>query len=171
MPLSVVVTNRQRKRPVKLDEVQRMAELLAEQVCKNLKQDACPWLSAENIKDIEERGSFSLTLVSDRKIRELNRQWREKDRATDVLSFPIDDPADPPPPGMPLEIGEITVSIERADEQAQEYGHGFERELAFLMVHGMLHVLGFDHMTPAEEKEMFGRQRQILDRSGFTRGS
>jgi probable rRNA maturation factor len=71
--------------------------------------------------------------------------------------------------GVPFEMGELIISAEKAQEQAEEYGHSFEREMAFLFVHGCLHVLGFDHLTKAEEKEMFSRQKQILDSCGFKR--
>jgi probable rRNA maturation factor len=113
-------------------------------------------------------------LVSNAKIRELNRQWRGKDYATDVLSFPlaVDETGvfERAQPGEETwELGELIISMEKAAEQAAEYGHSFEREFAFLFVHGFLHVLGFDHITKAQEKEMFGRQSQILTAAGFSR--
>jgi len=120
------------------------------------------------LEDMAERGQFSLVLVSDRQIRTLNKDWMGKDKPTDVLSFPLS--IDPPPSvELPWEVGEIVISVEKAQEQAIDYGHSFEREMAFLFVHGMLHVLGFDHMEPKEEKEMFGRQKQILNAAGFKR--
>jgi len=144
-----------------------MAQKLAEQVCRNIKDNPCEWLSRTNVKEIEGRGEFSLVLVSDKKIRELNRLWRGFDKATDVLSFPME--TEIPEKSLPYDLGEIIISMDTAKMQADELGHGFERELAFLIVHGMLHVLGFDHETKEEEKEMFGRQRKILQASGYPR--
>jgi probable rRNA maturation factor len=144
-----------------------MAEKLAAQVCRNLQDYPCQWLSGANLKEIEGRGTFSLVLVSDKKIRELNSMWRGFDKATDVLSFPIDTEA--PAPELPYELGEIIISMDTAKAQAADLGHGFERELAFLIVHGMLHVIGFDHESKEDEKEMFGRQRKILQAAGYPR--
>ena len=109
-------------------------------------------------------------------IRVLNAQHRGIDRATDVLSFPMleydddgemfDDPGDIEDE---LCLGDIVISLERAAEQAEEYGHSFEREVGFLTVHSMLHLLGYDHMTEDEEKEMFGFQKEILAEMGLER--
>jgi probable rRNA maturation factor len=70
---------------------------------------------------------------------------------------------------MPRNLGDIMISTERAAEQAEEYGHSFDRELGFLAVHGFLHINGYDHMTPEDEKEMFGLQKEILDAYGLKR--
>jgi probable rRNA maturation factor len=113
--------------------------------------------------------------VSNQKIQSLNKKWRQRNSATDVLSFSLlveDEDSlvfalmikD-----MPLDLGEIVISAPRARMQADQYGHSFDREMAFLFVHGFLHVLGFDHMTAREEKEMFGRQNEILLNAGFPR--
>lgn len=161
------LSNRQRRYSVDTVAVVEMANNLAAQVCRNLQENPCQWLSARNVKEIEGRGLFSLVLVSDKKIRELNRLWRGFDKATDVLSFPMD--TEIPDRSVPYEIGEIIVSMETAMRQAEEYGHSFERELAFLIAHGILHVLGFDHEGKAEEKDMFDRQRKILLSAGFPR--
>ncbi len=167
MPPKVSISNRQRRHTVELSSVAEMAEKLAQQVCLNLSDSPCDWLSGANVKEIEARGIFSLVLVSDKKIRELNALWRGFDKATDVLSFPMD--TEVPDPEIPYELGEIIISMDTAKAQAEDLGHSFERELAFLMVHGMLHVLGFDHETEPEEKEMFGRQRKILQAAGYPR--
>ncbi|MBX9668159.1 MAG: rRNA maturation RNase YbeY [Candidatus Obscuribacterales bacterium] len=167
MAPQVSVSNRQRRHSVNLTDVDLMARSLAAQVCRNLKDSPCDWLSKSNVKEIEGRGEFSLVLVSDKKIRELNRLWRGFDKATDVLSFPMD--TEPPPADEPYELGEIIVSLDTAKQQAEDLGHGIDRELAFLIVHGMLHVLGFDHESKEEEKEMFGRQRKILQAAGYPR--
>lgn len=165
--VAIEISNRQRKHTVELSRVSDMAQRIAVHVCRNLSEKPCKWLSVTNVREIEARGSISLVLVSDRTIRQMNKQWRGKDKATDVLSFPLE--LEAPPPPLPFEIGEVIISIERARAQADEYGHTFDRELAFLMAHGFLHILGFDHETPADEKEMFGRQEKILVGAGFTR--
>lgn len=105
---------------------------------------------------------ISLILVDDRQIRELNRTYRNVDQATDVLSFDLQDEMTGHEEDRLL--GDVVISIERAAAQAQEYGHSLEREIAFLAVHGMLHLLGYDHHSTAEEKEMFSRQQLILEK-------
>ncbi len=107
----------------------------------------------------------SVTFTDNEGIRELNRAYREKDAATDVLSFPQYDFAagDTPDPDFPCELGDIVLSLERAKEQAAEIGHGYKREIAFLTVHSVLHLLGYDHETSeADEEEMCRRQREIM---------
>ncbi len=121
---------------------------------------------------------ISVVLIDNEGIRDLNNMHRGIDRATDVLSFPmfeydedgdiIEDYAEFNEMGE-LCLGDIVISLERAFEQAEEYGHSFEREVGFLCVHSMLHLLGYDHMTPEDEEEMFGYQRDILDEIGLTR--
>ena len=111
---------------------------------------------SEGISDKE----VAVTFVDNERIKELNRQFRNKDKSTDVLSFPLDEEDS---------LGDIIISIPKAREQAEEYGHSFERELGFLTVHGFLHLVGYDHETEAEEKEMFARQEQILQQFGLIR--
>ena len=103
----------------------------------------------------------SVTFTDNEKIRILNRDYRGVDRATDVLSFPLFD--EEFGDGEKTALGDIVISLEKADAQAKEYGHTFEREVAFLTVHSMLHLLGYDHETSAEdEKAMFFRQDEIM---------
>lgn len=121
---------------------------------------------------------ISVVLTDNAEIRTLNNMHRNIDRATDVLSFPmfeydengeiIEDYAEFNEMGDIL-LGDIVISLERADEQATEYGHSFEREVGFLTVHSMLHLLGYDHMTPEDEEEMFGYQTEILNEIGLVR--
>lgn len=144
-----------------------MAQLVGLEVCRNLKEDPPDWLSKRVVEQIEKLGIFSLVLVSDSKIRELNKQWRGKDSSTDVLSFPLD--LEPDFEETPFEVGEVIISVETAQRQAEEYGHDLKREIAFLITHGLLHILGFDHETREDEKEMFGRQKKILAKSGYIR--
>jgi probable rRNA maturation factor len=168
MSPKLTVSNRQRREPVDLEQVESMAQKLSRGVFRNLLKDLPDHLEEETLEEMAERGQFSIVLVSDRQIRSLNKEWMGKDRPTDVLSFPLS--LDPPPSEeLPWEVGEIVISVEKAKQQAEEYGHSVDREMAFLLVHGFLHVLGFDHMEPDEEKDMFGRQKQILNASGFKR--
>ena len=120
-------------------------------------------------EDYRSRAEVSITLVDDARIRELNRKYRHVDRPTDVLSFPTgDSEEDPSERAVPL--GDIVISLERAYRQAAEYGHSPEREVAFLCVHSMLHLLGYDHESSKEdEAEMFSRQEMILSAMGLAR--
>ena len=115
----------------------------------------------------------SVPLTDNDGIRELNREYREKDAATDVLSFPMYtmEEDDRPEPDMTAELGDIVLSLERAGEQAAEFGHSFERETAFLTVHSVLHLLGYDHeRSEEEEKDMFRRQEEIMTILKLPRG-
>lgn len=121
---------------------------------------------------------ISVVLTDNEEIRTLNNMHRGVDRATDVLSFPmfeydedgeiVEDYADFNEDGD-ICLGDIVISLERAMEQAEEYGHSFEREVGFLTVHSILHLLGYDHMEAEEEKEMFGYQTEILNKIGLVR--
>jgi probable rRNA maturation factor len=102
---------------------------------------------------------LSVSLVSNDEIHEINNQYRGIDGPTDVLSFT----------GMPVSLGDIVISTEKAGQQAKEYGHSLERELAFLTAHGMLHLLGYGHDSPEDEAEMFKTQDEILAKMGINR--
>ena len=116
---------------------------------------------------------ISVTVTDNIHIHELNREYRGVDRPTDVLSFPMysftDD--DMPEEGpAPVVLGDIVISAERAKEQAVEYGHSFQREISFLTVHSVLHLLGYDHEVSEEaENEMFSLQDKIMDKLGILR--
>ncbi len=112
------------------------------------------------------RGTLALYCVAPEEIRALNMEHRTVDRVTDVLSFPAAEPGETPPDGF---FGDIVICPDRAREQAEEYGHSVERELAFLTVHGALHLFGYDHMEKSEETYMLERQRAILERMGVPR--
>ncbi len=138
-------------------------------------EDAIYKAAVESLKyeAFGEACEISVSVVDNEEIREINRQFRNIDRATDVLSFPMLTFAE----GEKAEVnendeiilGDIIISLERAKEQAEEYGHSLKREIAFLTAHSMLHLLGYDHMEQQEEEEMFRRQREILLRAGFPR--
>lgn len=118
---------------------------------------------------------MSLQVVDDAKIQEINRDYRDKDQPTDVISFAIEDSVEEEmpilswPDDMPRELGDIFISLDTAKAQAKDYNHSLARELGFLALHGFLHLNGYDHMTPEDEAEMFGLQRKILDAYGLTR--
>jgi probable rRNA maturation factor len=114
---------------------------------------------------------LTLTLVDDEEIHRINLEHRQIDRPTDVLSFPLIDGTDSfaLPPGAPRELGDVVVSYPRALAQAEEYGHSVERELAYLVVHGVLHILGHDHEIPAEQAVMREREEAALAVVGLVR--
>ena len=115
---------------------------------------------------------ISLTFVDNEGIRVLNRDYRGVDRETDVLSFPLMDfegGEEPPADEPAVSLGDIVLSLEKTAAQAEEFGHSFEREAAFLCVHSMLHLLGYDHINSEEEDaEMRRRQREILANMGLS---
>jgi len=124
-------------------------------------------LAYEGINDDCE---VSVTLCDNEEIRELNLRFRNIDRATDVLSFPLfdDDGMDAHVEELDCMLGDIVLSLERARQQAEEFGHSFEREVAFLTVHSTLHLLGYDHETsPEDEADMRSRQTEITNRMGL----
>ncbi len=113
-------------------------------------------------------GSVTIEIVDGEEIRRLNREFRNVDSVTDVLTFPAWEGEEirTPKDGY---LGDIAICYPRAREQAEQYGHSFERELSFLTVHGILHILGYDHMNPEEEKAMFERQEELLNQLGVKR--
>ncbi len=122
-------------------------------------------LAALEAEDVE--GEISIVLTDDETIHGYNRDFRGVDRPTDVLSFPASEGEELI--GIPDgHLGDIMISVETAERQAKELGHSTEREIAFLAVHGTLHVLGYDHMTPEDEEIMTARQREIIAGIGET---
>ena len=109
---------------------------------------------------------FNIIIVDNDYIHELNRTYRKIDRETDVITFALED-FEKIKDAEKRVLGDIYISIDKAKEQAEEYGHSLLRELSFLAVHGFLHLLGFDHMNPEDEKEMFTRQEDILNGFGI----
>jgi probable rRNA maturation factor len=124
--------------------------------------------------DLEDTTEVSVTFADDNMIKELNNTYRGVDAATDVLSFAFDEDnggdGEPPAVNNPIHmLGDIIVSLERAQAQGEEYGHSFERELAFLTVHGMLHLLGYDHQEEQDTKEMRSMEEEILSALYYVR--
>lgn len=146
----------------------------------------------------KDEAEVDISIVSNEEIHQLNLEYRQIDRPTDVLSFALEEVAsefDLPDlasfmaefnqnkdsdsdednsdveevQGLARHLGDIIISFQRAQEQAEDYGHSFERELAFLAVHGFLHLNGFDHQTEEEEAQMFGIQEEVLSQYGLTR--
>ena len=106
-------------------------------------------------------GIFNIIFVSNEEIHEINREFRNTDRVTDVISFALEDNEEEAFKEFRL-LGDIYIAIDVAYDQAIEYNHSREREVCFLATHGLLHLLGYDHMTIEEEKEMFGKQEELL---------
>ena len=132
----------------------------------------------------KEKKEMAVTFVTNERSHQLNLKYRDTDRPTDVISleykpeipftFEEEDLADNPELAEMLDefdsyIGELFISVDKAQEQAEAYGHSFEREMGFLAVHGFLHINGYDHYTPEEEKEMFTLQEEMLTAYGLTR--
>ena len=120
-------------------------------------------LKKEKLDNVE----FNVIFVNKDKIHEINKEYRGIDRETDVISFALEDD-----PDIELDhriLGDIYICIEKAYLQAEEYGHSRLREIAFLMIHGLLHLLGYDHMEKEDEIVMFSKQEEILNEFGIRR--
>lgn len=118
------------------------------------------------LEDLEVSGAIlSVILVDNKEIHEINKTYRFKDYPTDVISFALEDDKTMISPVRVL--GDIFISLDKAREQASSYGHSFKRELSFLMIHGLLHLLGYDHETKEEEEIMFNLQRKELEKYGI----
>lgn len=140
-------------------------------------------MAAMDYEDCPYEAEVSVVLTDNHEIQEVNREYREIDAATDVLSFPMiefesasdfslveDDEEDyfNPETGE-LMLGDIMISVDKVEEQAEKYGHSQTRELAFLVAHSMLHLCGYDHMEEEERLVMEKKQNEILERRGYTR--
>ena len=111
---------------------------------------------------------FNVIIVDNKKIHEINKEYRNIDRETDVISFALEDDKSFNISDFRL-LGDIYISIDKAKRQSIEYGHSLKRELYFLAVHGLLHLLGYDHMKKEDEEVMFGKQEEILSRYDIVR--
>ncbi|OKP91151.1 metalloprotease [Paenibacillus helianthi] len=165
MSLAIVWNNEQEEHPIS-DELITLLENILQK--------------AGQMEGIDE-GEVDLTFVNNERIHELNMEYRGIDRPTDVLSFAMNETGEDEPEiiyvsqdngegeDVPYVLGDIIISVTRAQEQALEYGHSLERELGFLFVHGFLHLLGYDHQDEASEAEMMSKQEQVLVQVGLTR--
>lgn len=129
-------------------------------------------MGALEFENIDYDCEVSVTFTDNDGIRDLNKEYRNKDSATDVLSFPMyaftED--DMPDTDFSVELGDIVLSLERASEQATEFGHSYEREVSFLTVHSVLHLLGYDHeLSEEDDADMRERQRKIMERINILR--
>ena len=111
---------------------------------------------------------FNIIFVSNEEIHEINKEFRNTDRVTDVISFALEDNEEEVFNEFRM-LGDIYIAIDVAYDQANEYNHSREREVCFLATHGILHLLGYDHMTIEEEKEMFSKQEELLNEYGIIR--
>lgn len=135
-------------------------ENIIESVCKE----------GAHIYGLDEDAELSVVLCDNTYIHELNKTYRNIDRPTDVLSFALNEGEEEGYDGPDTKLlGDIVISLNKTREQADEYGHSFERELAYLTVHGMLHILGYDHMTDEDKTEMRKEEEFVLHRLGFVR--
>ncbi|MGN1423243.1 MAG: rRNA maturation RNase YbeY [Oscillospiraceae bacterium] len=159
MKIYIYFSNEQDKVPVP-DYTEKLIEMCA--------------AAALEEEGIDDDAELSVTLTDNESIRALNSEHRGIDRATDVLSFPLGDENgfDADPETGAILLGDIVISMERAKEQAEEYGHSFRREFAFLLTHSLFHLLGYDHVNSEEEERvMFGKQEKVLEKLGITRES
>lgn len=124
-----------------------------EKIVKKIVKTIC------KVEKVKGKHVVSIIIVDNQKIHEINRQYRNIDRPTDVISFAAIDGEET----LPEEMGDIFISYEKIIEQAKEYEHSILREFAFLVTHGMYHLLGYDHMNQEDEKIMFAKQEKILD--------
>ena len=153
-----------------MDETNQVSEEKMKEI-DDLLQFAASYLK------LPEETEMSVTFMDNAAIQVINRDYRGKDAPTDVISFALEEEGEDEIPvifedgenPLPRVLGDIMISIERAAEQAEAYGHSYDRELGFLAVHGFLHINGYDHMIPEDEKEMFGLQKEILDAYGLKR--
>ena len=122
-------------------------------------------LKHENLKNVE----FNVIFVDSKTIKKINREYRNIDRVTDVISFALEDGDENINFEFGRLLGDTYICVDKMKEQAEEYGHSILREQGFLTVHGLLHLLGYDHMTKEEEKIMFEKQELILDGYGLKR--
>ncbi len=120
-------------------------------------------------EEIDPKAEIGLMFVDNEQIREMNKTYRDKDSATDVLSFPMYEADEAIDDEEEILLGDIVISLERAAEQAEEYGHSLEREVMYLLVHGLLHLAGYDHMEDDEKKEMRQREEELLTVIGASR--
>lgn len=129
---------------------------------------------AAKLEEIKPDSEVSVTFVSNERIQEINKEYRQKDMPTDVISFALEEMGEGEvqiqyDQDAPSILGDIIISVQMAKEQAEDYGHSMERELGFLAIHGFLHLLGYDHQTDEQEKEMFDKQKEILNAYGLKR--
>ena len=130
---------------------------------KKLVKYAVKYMKLDNVE-------FGIIFVNNKRIREINKEYRNIDRETDVITFALEDNKQIDVPGLRV-LGDVYISYDRVISQAKDYGHSTKREICFLGVHGLLHLLGYDHMTKEDEIKMFGLQKELLDSYGIKKES
>ena len=140
---------------------------VTDEILATMEASAKYCLELEGIE--EERVEISVTFVEAEEIRELNRDYRDNDKVTDVLSFPQFDDLNDIPDFGEICLGDVVICKDRAMEQAEEFGHSFEREIIYLFTHSILHLLGYDHMEEEEKKEMRAREEEVMNHLGIGR--
>lgn len=154
MKLKIYYSNEQEVMPVGAE----LKALITKAVCTVIESEK--YINNIVTSAYEKDGELSVTFTDNAHIREVNLNTRNIDSETDVLSFPMfEDVVDI---AEDFSFGDILISLEKAAEQAEVFGHSFEREVAFLTVHSMLHLIGYDHMEEAEDEEMRSKQRSIM---------
>ena len=121
-------------------------------------------------KKVKSKMFFNVIFVDNDTIQQINCDYRGIDRVTDVITFALHENPEEILKGAEYELGDVFICVERALEQAADYGHSVDREMGFLAVHGYLHLIGYDHMTEEDEKEMFTLQEEILAKAKLKRG-
>jgi len=136
-------------------------------ILETMKKSAARCLELEGVD--ESRTEISVSFVEAEEIKRLNAEYRQVDSVTDVLSFPqFDEMSDIPEEGE-ICLGDVVICRQRAEEQAEEFGHSFEREIIYLFTHSILHLLGYDHMTDEDKSEMRAREEEVMEYLGIGR--
>lgn len=140
---------------------------LEQELLDKMEEGAALCVTEEGIN--VERVEISLTLVDGEEIRELNRDYRNVDKVTDVLSFPQYDNIEQMPDDEEILLGDVVICKEQAEIQASEYGHSLEREMVYLFIHSVCHLLGYDHMDEDEKAVMRAKEESVMERVNVTR--
>lgn len=142
-------------------------QAVSEEIRKTMERAACRCLETEGVDG--QRAELSVTFVDPEEIRILNRDYRGVDKVTDVLSFPQFEGADEMPQQGELCLGDVVICREKAAGQAEEFGHSFEREIIYLFTHSVLHLLGYDHMTDEDKRQMRQKEEEVMEYLGIGR--
>ena len=140
-------------------------QVVSEEILEKMEKAAVYAIQSERIDELDaDRCEVSVTFVEPEEIRQLNREYRNVDRVTDVLSFPqFADLEEEVPEVGEICLGDVVICKDRAAEQAEEFGHSFEREIIYLFVHSILHLLGYDHEEEDDKKQMRAREEAVMD--------
>lgn len=142
-------------------------QAVSKEIRKTMERAVCRCLETEGVDG--QRAELSVTFVDPEEIRILNRDYRGVDKVTDVLSFPQFEGADEMPQQGELCLGDVVICREKAAGQAEEFGHSFEREIIYLFTHSVLHLLGYDHMTDEDKRQMRQREEEVMEYLGIGR--